>query len=420
MDPNNPTTTAPPSDSNSFMRGLAERMGGGNLDSLGIPATAPAQNDAPEPMYQDPDLQRAYEAQQAAAATQAAPVAETAAPAADEVSPTTKQGLDAFSDEPAAAPETPPQPDPLDEPPAGVRTKEAQEAWKRMRLGEKRAIALDKELAELRTKLETAGKLTESDPAVKERDELKKWKAEMEPVIARVAYEKTEAYKNTIGIPMQQIGATAKEIASQYSIEEGKMYDAMTEPDRKRQAEMLEEISTDMNGLDKQELLGLANQLRRLYVQKDQMAEQAAAAYQEALAQETAAKEKSVLERRAAEMRAVVELKPKLTGVAKVLAANGETPEAYVDRLTSEANTVPFDEQEPGQKAYLNMAGLILRDMAPAYKNALAKVASLEKQLAAYAGATPRVNGGTVNPAGGAAPTDFMSAIAQRWQGMNQ
>lgn len=406
-------------DSNSFMRGLSERLGGAVPDvTMQIP-TPPAEVAGAQPAtqtYDDPLLQQAFEAQQAAEQAATQPPTEAAATETTEQAEapaTAKEGLDAFLDESPEKQEASPVAD--EEPPAGVRTKETREAWKKMREGSQRAEKLERELAEMRKQLESAGKITDADPVKKENETLRKRIEELEPEIARVAFRKSKPYQETVAQPMQKIGANAKGIAEFYKIPDDKMVAALQEPDINRQAELLDEIVESMNGLHKNAVYSMANDLRKLYELDERMSEQAATAQKEAEAREAEENNRRITERKAAEMREVSNLKPKLLGVAKVLVKEGETPEAYAERIVSQANAVPFDDHEPATKAYLSAAGILVKDMAPALKTALDKVAALEKKIAAMSSASPRAASGSPAPQGtGATGSDFMSRFGER------
>jgi hypothetical protein len=318
-------------------------------------------------------------------------------------------GLDVFSDDKK------PQAEKKDEiaeeePPAGVRTKEAREAWKEGRLAIKERENLRRELESLK---QTSGKIQDADPVKKENEALKARIQELEPVVARVAYQKSKAYEETIGKPMQQISLVAQSLAKQYEIADDKMITALEERDRKRQSELLDEVADGMTGLDKAELYSMATQLRRLFQADDEMANHASVAQREAEARESKEREQATIERKAQEMRAVTELKPKLASVARFLVKEGQTTEQYVESLIGQANSVPFDEHGPDDKAYLQVAGLILKDMAPAYKKALEQLKAKDAEIARMSSASPRTtNGSAANSSGAAKPSGFFEAFA--------
>lgn len=351
------------------------------------PEPTPATETAPEPVNETVTEPTTPAAETAPTTTE--PAKET--PAAEE---DTRKGLDVFDDKPETT--TTPVAEPAEDIPAGVTTKAARESWKEGRLAIKRVSALEREVGEWKAKAEAAGKLTTADPALKELETLKAWKAEIDPVLHRVAYEKTDDFAKAIAEPRRQIATAAVELARQCKLTPDQMDGIFSAGNlsvqRKLLAEALESVEDDFA---KDDLKHMVREWNRLDQLEDSMAANAFKARQEAEKNETTVTAQKVTERKAAEMRAVTELKPKLLNVAKTLLAEGDTADGYAERLIKEANETSFDDHEPGDKAYMAVASLILRDMAPAYKKALSRIATLEAQISGMSATTPKAATGT-------------------------
>ena len=345
-----------------------------------VPATEPVTPTAPEPVTTEP-------------------VKEVTEPAKEEaaVDPALND-LDVFNKDKADEPVKPAE-EPEEEIPAGVTTKAARESWKAGRVAIKKAAALEAEVAKLR---ETSGKLSDADPVRKENETLKARVAELEPVIARVDYQKSAAYDAAVGAPMRQIGTVAQQIAKQYEIPDDRMIAALQEPDRKRQSELIDEVCESMTTLDKGEVVQMANELRRLFIKDEEMSANAVAARKEAESLEAKEREQQSLTRKAEEMRAVEDLKPKVEKIAKFLVKEGVTPEAFAAQMAEKANAVPFGEQPPGQQAYLTYAGLLLPGVLELVKDLKTQLAAKDKTVAAMSAASPRANNGAAANSGDA------------------
>lgn len=355
------------------------------------------------------------------AAEPVAPAETPAAPAAEipEVKPPAegKKGLDALADDdeekPADAAEEPAAPDGAEEPPAGVRTKEAQEAWKRMRLAEKKLPTLEKELAELKTKLESSSKLADADPLKKEIETLRQRDEEREKEAAIWRVERTQAWKAEISEPLGKLEEGALAIAKEYEINPDNLLDALTIRDRKVRSAKLSELIEAIPQVEQHEVLTIASHVQSVLAKRDAMEANAHEAWKEAQAREKEIAEKTTNERRAAEMRAAEELRPKLADAAKLLAREGETHEAYAARIIDKVSAVPFDEHPAETKVYMAAAAGLLEDMAPALKAAKAEIAALKKQVSGMSAANPRTaTGAPANSGAAAKPGGFYEGFS--------
>jgi len=364
----------------------------------------------------DPHLAQAAALQEADAAARSTPV-ETATPEATETPESPKKGFDAFTEEPAE--EKPAEVE--EEPPAGVRTKEAREAWKAGRLAQKQIPELQRQIEEWKAKAEARAQLEEADPLKQRIAELEARDAEREQEAAIWRIERTQAYKDTIQKPLDSLADVAEQIAKDNEVNPGKLFDAITEPDRKVRREKMQALMENMPDDDKFQLYDIAAKTHEIYARRDEMEKNAHVAYKEAQAREKEMAEKSTTERRAAEMRAVTELKPKVLAAASALVREGESPEAFAERIVSEANAVPFDEQPANTRAFQAVAAKLFDEMAPKYKAALDKIAKLERQISGITSTTPRAANGTPAQPGQSVPAksfgERLREAAGAWMG---
>jgi Skp family chaperone for outer membrane proteins len=335
-----------------------------------------------------------------AAATEPASTPES--PATTET-PSTKKGLDALGDDPVEQPaETPIVAKPEDDSPPDARTKAGREAWQSAREArDKKVPALEKELAELRTKLESSSKLADADPLKKEIEELRKRDEEREKEASIWRVERTTAFQEAVSKPLASLEKAAEAIAKENSVDLGALIAAIAEPDRKARNAKLSEITDSMPEGDKQDVWQIARQTHEIYARRDEIEANAHTAYTETVAKEKEAATRTQTERRAAEMRAVEDMKPRLLATAaKVLAAEGELPEVYVDRVLQAANAIPFDEQGPAERAYMAVAAKLLEDIGPKLKAALTENEALKKQISGMSTSSPRTTSGVPAKAG--------------------
>lgn len=357
------------------------------------------------------------DAEARAATTPAETPAETTQPEL-ETPATEKKGFDAFSDEPATEEK---QPEAEEEPPAGVRTKEAREAWKAGRLAQKQIPELQKQIEEWKAKAEARAQLEDADPLKKEIEALRQRDAEREQEAAIWRIERTQAYKDAISQPLAKLEEQALQIAKDNELDANKLFDALSEPDRKTRREKMSSLTESMPEDDKFFVYDIAAKTHEIYARRDEMEKNAHVAYQEAQAREKEMAERTTTERRAAEMRAVTELKPKVLAAAASLIREGESAEAFAERIVTEANTVPFDEQPANVRAFQAVAAKLFDEMAPKYRAALDKIAKLERQISGITATTPRAANGTpALPAQTAVTRPFgerLREAAQSWMG---
>lgn len=367
------------------------------LDSV-VPVDPPAQTPPPAPATPppapEPVLEKPAESQ---------PVTEL------------KKGFDALNDGLDAKTEPAPKAADADDFPPDATTPQAKNAWSSIKTelktlkSEKEAWEAEK--ARLASEAAKAKQFTEADPEWKEYQKVKARLEEVEPVIARVAYTKTQAYRDTIETPRNEIGSAAKQLADQFKVPDNKMIAALTEPDPVRQNELLSEVTSEMDDRSKFRLYQMANDLEHLNRLDDRMAENAARAHKEAEAIEKQRMEQSAIEKKAAEMRAITDSKPKLLNAASLFTLNGETPEAAVEKILSEANETPFEEMDNNQKAFAIISASIVPRMQKMLVAQKAEVERLKKELADYSNATPRVGPGSQTQASEQRPVSVIDGI---------
>ncbi len=345
------------------------------------------------------------------------PTKEVAIPAADTATTTEnkplKKGFDALE------PETQKTEDATTEDevfPPEVDTPEKKSAWsgiqKDVRALRKEKAAWEAEKTKLATEAAKARQFTEADPEWKEYQKAKSRLAEVEPVIARVAYTKTPAYKEAVEIPRNDLGVQAKAMAEQFKITDTKMIAALTETDPQRQSELLEEVSESMDSRSKARLFRMADDLESLAKLDERMAANAEAAYKEADAIEAQKREQSTIERKAAEMRSVTDSRDKLMKVASALKTSGETDEQAIQAILDSANSTPFSEHSTEDAAFAVIAAQLVPRLMQNLRATQAALAAKEQYIAQMAASNPRAaQGQQGQPNGNQVPADMMSGI---------
>lgn len=307
--------------------------------------------------------------------------------------------------------------------PAEVDTPEKKSAWsgiqKEVRSLRKEKSAWETEKRALAEQASKAKQFTEADPEWKAYQAAKARLEEVEPVIARVAYTKTQAYRDSIEAPRNEIGVVAKQMAEQFKIPDNKMIQALTESDPVRQSELLDEISSEMDSRSKSRLFRMADDLDNLARLDERMAENAAAAAKEAEAIEAQRTQQSAIEKKAAEMRAIENSREKLAKAASLFTLENESAENAVASILNEANQTPFDEMDNDQKAFSIIAASLVPRMQRQIRSKDAEITKLREQIKGLAGATPRAGAaGQANGAGGDKPKSFMESLAEAQAGM--
>lgn len=354
-----------------------------------------------------------------AAVTPPEPVVETPKPAEPEKPaevPALKKGLDALDDDdPKAEPEAAKSEGEADDFPPDAKTPEAKNAWSAIK---SKVKALETEKASWETEKKTlaeqaskARQFTEADPEWKEYQTIKKQNEEWAPVIARVAYQKTPAFKETIEAPRSNVVQGIRGLAEQFKIPENKLTAAIFETDPVRQNELFDEVTADMDQRSKSRFFRLTDEYDALQQMEERMAQNAEAAWKEAESRDAVEREKAATEKKAAEMRAVENSREKLLKAASLFKLPNETEADAVNSILTAANEVPFDEQDVADKAFAKIAAGLVPRMQRLIKDTRAALAAKDKEIADLVGASPRASQGSQGQPPKEGPTDMLSAL---------
>jgi len=346
--------------------------------------------------------------------TPAAPVAEALKETAVENRPL-KKGFDSLDVEPEAPKAADPVQEHSDLPPDAT-TPQAKNAWSAIKTEAKelrtKVEALEAEKARLAAEAAKAKQFTEADPEWKKYQELQKRLEEVEPVIARVAYQKTPAYREAVEVPRNALGVQAKTLADQFEIPEAKMVSALTESDPKRQTELLTEIADGMDERSKVRLFRIADDLEHIYNLDERMAQNAMKAHQEAEAVETQRQQQATIERKAAEMRAITDSKEKLMKVAKAFKVGDESEDQAVNAILTAANSTPFGEHSTEDAAFAVIAAQLVPRFMQNIRDLQSKLAAKEQYISQMAAANPRAAAGQQGQVNGTMmPATLMDGI---------
>lgn len=241
------------------------------------------------------------------------------------------------------------------------------------KLIEAERTAKDAELAELRQKV---AELPELSERAKFADD-----AEKELAIARV--EGTKEYRQTIIEPLQAIEAAAEVIAKANEVSAEALIDAISEPDLAKRRELLSEIISGLNDIDKQEILGMSRDVQALLTKQTQIRERAGEAKKEleerTQAETTKAQQKARQEFESATNHTVESFKKSIPFIEL---AEGETLEGVFASIGTKAKAIDFDSAPVGNKAFAAAAAIALPRVTKQAIMLSNKVKTLEARIA--------------------------------------
>lgn len=384
------------------------------LTNLDEPAPA-AEPEVIEPVAEDPKPEATPE-----------PTPEPEAPSLNFLEHLDKR-LDTLGDEPEAEPEeTPVEPEPSAEAPGDDDpakdfatedklpegwTAEAKTQWGVLR----------KELAEERTKAkeleQKLSELTSKDPSTeleKQLEEVNSRVAQYEEELAVARVERSEEYQRVVTRPLQALMEASAAIAAKYNQDPEALYDVFSEVDPAKQGTRLAEVVKDMSEPDRIRIYRMADDSASIFAKSAELQQNAGKALKELEAREAKAAEeqskKHALEVRGA-MKDVFGLLEK-----RMPALEGTTLTSLLEAAQKDVNLTgaPVDQQ-----AYSLAAGVVLPELIKAVRAREAKVAQLEKELASFKKASPKIESSGVEGAAAIkeSPKDsvgFMEAINQR------
>lgn len=347
--------------------------------------------DSPQQMGGETDIAATFEA--AILAQPAAPAApEPQAPATPEPEPPTP-AAEPPAEDPVPKPEPEPDPTklPIDdvEPPkpddtpakdkAGMRIEELKKeiatTWK------PKAAQLEQDIAAKEARIK------ELEGLAAQRDEFKAKLEAHEKEMAVISLEKTEAYQREVGGPLNAIETRATELASQYSLDREKMFEAFATTDDAARKTLIREMLSGVEMDDEDRF-----ELRKLIADAQPILDRKAALYQNAdaaLAEFQAMTEKQQLAAAAAAAEERASIAPEITStLAKWLPDLREVSEAAAAKV---AKTDP-SAHPTRHRVYHAMAGDVLPVLGKMYAKLKAEHDLLLDEVRSARSANPGID----------------------------
>lgn len=301
-----------------------------------------------------------------------------------------------------------------DAPPKNL-SKAGKEDWEKLR-GAK---------AELKTQLQEANnkiRSTESEVAelkkqLAELPELRKKaefveEAEKELALSRV--EATREYKEKVGAPLKEIESMARQIAKSNELDEGKLFDALSEPDAGSRRQLLKEVTADMDSVDTNDVFQMARDTQRLLDEQQRIRTEAKEAAKETLAiqekKTTEAAQKAKEEYDGEVDRVVSGLKDRLA-ISPLDTEKEEDLPAIFDAVAKNAKETGFDDASAAKKAFLVASGLLMPRLAKQLASARKEVQTLQTRVKELGDAEPRIDNNTPPPAADDTEADIVDQI---------
>lgn len=152
----------------------------------------------------------------------------------------------------------------------GAATPQAKDTWGRLRTSNQ---ALSKQNADLISRLkDTEARLKEFDGKTPmANDEYEKLTSERDNLskeLRLVKLEKTPEYQRAVQQPMEAIEAELKRLSAKYNVGTGRIREALAEPDRDKQGDLLSRVTETFNDRDKINLFKLSDDAREIIRRK--------------------------------------------------------------------------------------------------------------------------------------------------------
>lgn len=234
-------------------------------------------------------------------------------------------------------------------------------SWKKTKADAKeanaRATAAEKERDDIKAQLSEAGKLSpERDALRKEVEDLKAQLSGYEGEIQVTRVEATKLFKDSVTAPRKEISEASSKIAKRYDIPEETLVKAIQEPDDDKQAEMLDEATTDMKRTDQIRIIELARDYRRTERTADEMRSNAGQKLDEITRQTKEQQDREALEQTGLYQRAASQhWERAISDIPFMRPVPGQDKwNAYLESLKSRAaginiNDFPAEEVAAGQ-----------------------------------------------------------------------
>lgn len=277
---------------------------------------------------------------------------------------------------------------------------------------------------ELKSELKTyKAKVAELEKAVEESkaspqnseeiEKLRSQLAEYEQEIAITRVEATPEYKRAVLEPTQAILDTASSMADRYKIEPRKLVNALREESVVEGSDSLTELAADFSERDRVRLYRMADDLAEVSRRREYLKDNAAQAYAEQQEKAKAEEAKAEAAYKAETAKAAEQAWSETFMANETLKGLDQGILKEIKSVSSEADLL---EASFTERAYAVYAGAALPHMVKQYEAATAKVAELEKALAKYKKATPKVSGNTdTAPVGAVDDGGFLDAIEKRF-----
>lgn len=182
--------------------------------------------------------------------------------------------------------------------PEGDDTEKGVSSWKEIKAEMKKAREeRDRLKAELESSKEKYTKF-EADEQKRLRDEIENYKtqmAELSRELKMANFERSPEYTENIRKPVAAIQADLKAIAEANDTDFSKLWQAVAEPDVRRRADMLEDLTSDFKRMEQLAVIRMSEKVQDLQAYHQKM-EQEAQAINEELAARNAQKEREFLE----------------------------------------------------------------------------------------------------------------------------
>lgn len=275
---------------------------------------------------------------------------------------------------------------------------------------------LKNELKEYKAKLAEATKLIEEakqTPANSEEIESLKAKlAEYEQEIAVTRVEATPEYKRAVLEPTQAILDAASTLAERYKIDARKLVNALREESVAEGSDSLTELAGDFSERDRVRLYRMADDLADVSRRRDYLRENASKAYEERQAQLRSEEERMEREYKEKTEKVAAKIWTETFSEHPVLS---KMDKAIIEEVRGAGSEADLLESSPEERAYAVYAGVALPHLVKQFEAATGKVAELEKALAKYKKATPRVSGNTDTTPTIVDDGGFLDAVEKRF-----
>lgn len=238
-----------------------------------------------------------------------------------------------------------------------------------------------------------------NDAAVARAKDLEAQVEEMRKKVAAYDIETTEEFKSKVQGSFDRIQGLADKIASSYDAEKNDVYAAITEKNRRKQSEMIQDISEGWPERDRQELYSLARSYEDTLAVRDEMRTNADQALK-TLREEDARRAEGQSEARKAQLKASDQkvfdlLKSRLSILS------GDQGEALSNSLRERAASSDVTS-DPDKLVLASYATLLLPEYAAAHSSLLKEVKELKDALQGLGKAIP----GTGHQPGTPAPVE--------------